>query len=243
MSGWRLLALGVLALTALGAALASTASASFTTTEIECKEAIPTLCLESNGKLFEAKGTETYSGKLVPGTEASLKSTIGEEEINVACTADASSGEIDQTEPLLKAVRSIKGVLKFSGCSLLGVLAKKCKVPATLTTTLLLGTVIDEMPINAGLVKPETGTTIIELALENNGAETCPATVKGTKRVAGEDLCTSAESEVDKVVHSGECVAAGSKLTFGEQPATFTCKAEVELSGGSKGKAWDVALG
>lgn len=243
MSRLRPLFLAILALTALGVVLTTTASASFTTTEIECKEGIPTLCLESSGKLFEAKGTETYTGKLVPETEASLKSKIGEEEINIACTADASSGEVDQTEPLLKAVRSIKGVLKFSGCSLLGALGKKCKVPATLTTTLLVGTVIDEMPISAGLVKPETGTSFIEIALENNGVETCPATVKGTKKVAGEDLCTITESEVDKTVHTGECVAAGSKLTFGEQPATFTCKAEVELSGGGKGKAWDVALG
>jgi hypothetical protein len=64
---------------------------------------IPTFCLEQEGKLVEFTGTETYTGKLVAGTQATLL-TLTTVPTSVACAKDASAGNIVQPEPLVKAV-------------------------------------------------------------------------------------------------------------------------------------------
>jgi hypothetical protein len=236
-----LLASSLVGLLLLLGLTASPSFATFEITSIECKEGVPTLCIEHNGALFEAKGTETYVGKLVAGTEALMSAKFGETEIHIVCTTDESIGEIKQTEPLVAAVTA-QGVLKLGGCKLLEPLAAKCAVPESLTTNTLSGTVIDEMPVRQGVVKAAVGSTIIELEFKNATGGTCPATIKGVKRVAGEDTCETLEPEVDKVTQVGECLPAGSKLKLGENAAEFLCTAEVELSGGNKGAKWTVSL-
>jgi hypothetical protein len=244
MPSTRTITASIIVLLLVGGASAAVASAEFKITELECTdEGIPTLCLESGTKLFEAQGAETYLGKLTPGTVATLLTELGGEPIEITCGKDESTGEVVQTSPLVQAVVAKHGILKLSECQLLGTLGKKCKVPTEKSTTQLEGTVLEEMPVNAGLVKPETGTTIIEVPFENKGSERCPSTILGTHKITGEDLCTSAESEVDETVHLGECVEAGSKLHFGEESAIFEAISEVELSGTNLGKKWDVSLG
>jgi hypothetical protein len=242
---WSLL-LGLLMALCLSA---PAASASFKVTEKACEGTIPTLCIEKEGtkKSFEAEGTETYVGKLVAGTKASLKTMLGGEEIHIECGKDESTGQIVQLEPLVKAVESREGVLHFSECSILGSLGKKCTVPPKLSTNNLLGITIDEMPLKAGIVRAESGTNIIVINFQNNGFEKCPATILGLHPVTGEDLCITSEAETPLVIHTGECTAEGSigKLFFAaaENPAVFEALAEVELSGGNKGAKWEGLLG
>ena len=132
------------------------------------------------------------------------------------------------------------GILHFGGCKLLAPLGEKCSIPASIETKTLSGTVLNEMPIKAGVVKAAEGEVIVELPFTG---EKCPATVKGKQPIRGEDLCIATEAEVDLRVHTGECTAEGSNLKLGANLATFEAKAEVEWSGLSKELKWDVALG
>ncbi len=215
---------------AVSASASSTALASFEKTGVKCEAGIPTLCLAATegGALFEAKGSETYTGKLVVGTEALLAvASLG---LVIACNKDASTGEIEQSEPLIHAVIAKKGFLTFSECAVRGAHEKECKVVEPIKTKALKGAVIDEMPISAGTVEPETGTIITELEIGNQTGQLCPATIKGVNPVKGSDLCIGIEAEADKAVHTGECKAEGSKLEFGTNKATFECKTEGELT-------------
>jgi hypothetical protein len=227
----------------LVAAIWSTsASASFEITKVECSgSGIPTACIELEGKLFEVKGEETYSGKLVPGTE--ILFTVPSIPIEVACSEDVSSGTISQLNPGVEAVTAV-GTLKLKGCSLIGTgaVATKCAIPTEKTTLSLLGTVVDEMPIKAGKVIPASGTIIIEIPFSSKAGQTCPATVVGTRKVTGADTCFDPEAEVDKAVHVGECTKTGSELLFIEKAANFECKAEAQLSGENAGLKGDVTL-
>jgi len=238
----KLIVGGIAALLAIGA-IASTASAEFKFTELECtNEGIPTLCLEFGSKLFEAEGAETYLGKLTPGTIATFLALISEEDLEITCGKDESTGEIVQISPLVSAVTAKRGILKLSECRLIGTLGEKCKIPTEKATFDLEGTVINEMPIDAGVVKAESGSVIMEIPIQQR--QGCPATLIKTYRITGDDLCTAPEAEVDKVVHLGECSKEGSRsLLFDENEAIFECMAEVELSGANKGRKWDVSLG
>jgi hypothetical protein len=235
----KLLILVVAATTTTCLWASSVAFATFEKTSIKCESGIPTACLAATegGSKFEAKGKETYTGKLVPGTEASLD--VPSIALDILCKKDASTGEVEQTEPLVNAVVARNGILTFSECHIAGEVGTKCRVTEPIKTKPLKGTVIDEMPISAGTVEPETGKTIAEVEIGNQAGQTCPATIKGINPVKGSDLCVSAEAEVDKVVHTGECRPEGSKLEFGANRATFECRAEAELTSKSLG---DVSL-
>jgi hypothetical protein len=218
----------------LGAIVASSSFGAFTNSGIECtNEGIPTLCLEIEGKLFEALGTETYSGKKVASTAMHLEvSAIG----SLECEKDDTTGVIVQEEPLVKAVFSRSSVLAFSGgCKLAG--HATCKISEPITTANLEGTVFDEMPIKFGLVKTEVpGATIATITITGCEQE---AIIK----ITGEDLGTGIESESYKAVHQGQSTAAGSELKDGTKQAFFVVTQEVELSGSNKGKNWAVVLG
>ncbi len=220
----------------------ATASATFEITKVECSgSGIPTACIELEGKLFEVKGEETYSGKLVSGTEILFR--VPAIPIEIACSEDLSSGTTKQLSPGVEAVTAT-GTLRLSGCQLVGknAVAEKCAIPTEKETNLLAGTVIDEMPIKAGKVEPASGTVIIELPFVSKTGQTCPATVIGTRKVTGSDTCFDPEAEVDKAVHTGECTKGASGLLFIEKVAEFECKAEAELSGANKGLKGDVTL-
>ncbi len=241
MSPARLaLAAGLAMLIVAGGSAATSTAAVFETTSTECKgSGIPTLCIEKEGKLFEAKGKQSYSGKLVSGTKLIFtEAALG---LEIVCTEDISEGTVSQESPGVVAVVAF-GVLRLKGCLLTApsTLAVKCVVPAENVTKELEGVTIDEMPISAGIAKPVSGTVIITVSFENKAGQTCPATVKGLRNVTGEDLCVSADSETDLEVHKGECKKEGSKLRFFEEPAALECQSEVSLVG--LGKKWDVTL-
>jgi hypothetical protein len=207
----------------------------FKSSGIECKnEGIPTLCLEEAGKLFEAEGTEPYVGKLAAGTKAIFRVPgLG---LRITCNNDASKGTIEQAAPLLTPVVSKNGELVFSSCQV--VEPSGCTISEPITVTRLEGLVTDEMPIKDGVIRHETENPLVTVKL--SGPE---CTQSGSFAISGEVLCLGVEAEVDKIIHRGECLAEGSKLTFAGKAAIFEVTAEVELAGINKGVKWDVTLG
>jgi hypothetical protein len=232
----KILALGGAIVGLTGIFAATAAQGAFTITTKKCGEGIPTACIESEGKLFEAQGEETYTGKLQAKAEALMETKLGKSTILITCKTDKSEGVARQPEPSVKAVTG-EGKLVFGGCT---VSPKNCKVSETLTTNMLTGTVADEMPIKSGTVKAASGSTIITIMFKG---EEC--LLKGAQAISGEDLCISMDAETDLSVHTGECLAEGSKLTFGSEatPVVFEAKVEGEFSGPNKEKKSDVSLG
>jgi hypothetical protein len=211
------------------------AVASFEVTKTECKESgtsVPTVCIEQSGKMFEAKGEETYVANLVKRTHLTFRVPVT---IEIECGKDRSEGKLFQTSPGTTAVAG-EGVLHLEECAITGPAAdvQNCSIPASKESTELVGEVVNEMPLDAGIAKPKAGTSspFIEVPFSNKGTHTC--VLKGTKKVTGEDKCFSSEAEVAATVHLGECTKGAFGLKFGEETAELESKSEGEFSGASK---------
>jgi hypothetical protein len=230
----KLIGVAVIA-TLLGTAIvASAASAAFTLTTTECKNTAPTintLCYataEKGTTLFEFSGSEPIKATKEAGTVSTLTAKFGETEVVIECTAaETLGGELLQPEPLVKTPTLDVSSLDFTGCLLKGALEKKCLVPAALTTNAIVGTTDEED--GHIIFAPVTPPVFIEFEFSNNGTETCPATVKGLKKITGEQLCTLLNTSEDLKLHTLECAKAGSKLKLGENPAEFALSLDVEL--------------
>jgi hypothetical protein len=234
---------GVLfALVAMSAVAASSASAAFVLSTTACEGGVPALCWNSEGALLEFTGTEEATGKLEAGTENLLKGNLGEN-IRITCTAAAVTGTIKQAEPLVVAGVIEKSTIAFSGCTITETagLAKKCKINLEKVTTKALGgTFLNADPVSTTTFKPEGSETFTGIVFENNGAEVCPATVKGEKLVKGKQVCNNVEPEVHATVHLIQCLTTGSELKLGENVAEFDATFELTLKNTTD--AWDLAL-
>jgi hypothetical protein len=234
---------GVLfALVAMSAVAASSASAAFVLSTTACDSGVPALCWNSEGVLLELTGTEEATGKFEAGTENLLKGNLGEN-IRITCTTAAVAGTIAQPEPLVKAGVIEKSTIAFSGCTITEVpnLVKKCKIKeGKITTKALGGTFANEDPVKTTTFKPEGSETFAGIVFENNGTETCPATVKGEKLVKGTQVCNNVAPETHAVVHLIECLTTGSTLKLGENVAEFDATFELELKNTTD--EWDLAL-
>ncbi len=235
---------GVLfALVAMSAVAASSASAvPFVLATTACEGGVPALCWNSEGALLEFTGTEEATGKFEPGVENLLKGNLGEN-IRITCTTAAVAGTISQPEPLVKAAVIEKSTIAFSGCTIseTAALVKKCKIKEEkITTKALGGTFANEDPVKTTTFKPEGSETFTGIVFENNGAETCPATVKGEKLVKGKQVCNNVTPETHAKVHLIECLTTGSELKLGENVAEFDATFELELKNTTD--EWDLAL-
>jgi hypothetical protein len=219
----------------LGTVIAASAASAtpFTLTATECTSAAPTintLCYattEGGATLFEFSGSETISATKEAGTASFLKASFGTEEVNIECTeAETLGGELLQPEPLVATPTVDVSSLDFRKCALVGALSKKCKVEEALTTKAIAGGTTGED--GDVLFKPTEGTTFIEITF-GNSTETCPATIKGTKKVTGEQLCTVLKTTEDMKLHVLECPASGSTLKLGENKAEFAVSLDVTL--------------
>jgi hypothetical protein len=226
-------ALGVLTVFAISGVAASTASAEFKLETTACGSGtIVNLCWETASKgtsLKQLVGEEEFLILLETGA-IELLAVLGTEDLNIVCkdTVGLTGGATEDTFLLilqpspLVANSTIDATLLFIECELTGAASKKCKVPVEKETAELTGTV--EENENNILFKPVTGTTFISIPFENKAPETCPATLKGTHNVTGEELCvwSSTENPIleDLEEHLLNCTE-GTGLLFGENAAKF----------------------
>jgi hypothetical protein len=223
MSRIKLAILAAFAVMAVFAVGASGASAAFTLSTATCPVAgAPTaLCDEA----FAFTGSESFTGSLVAGAETLLRAVFGETEVHIDCTSVTITGIF--TMNLLTGNVTLTAVITtFHGCKLLEPLGKKCTVSEELKTNSIKGAITSA---SEDTFEPETGTTFIELAFGNNGTETCPATIKGTKKVTGSQKCTNVEPEVFAVEKEISCLESGSSLKLGENTAEFKMPVKIHL--------------
>jgi hypothetical protein len=238
---------GVLAVLALAIFLASvgTASAVFELTlsggvDVECTPKIPTVCEAEGGKNLELEGEEGFTIGLNGAGETLLEAIFGTEVVHITCTIVEGTGTLVQATPLTTAA-AIKGlVIGFLGCALLEPLAKKCKVPEHLETVAIKGSFVDKDPVEEITFEPETGTTFIEIEFANS-TETCPATIKGLKKVTGTQKCKIESPEVAGTEHEISCLEGGSGLKLGENTAQFKLPALIKLK--TFAGSWAIDLG
>jgi hypothetical protein len=246
-----LCALGVLAVFAISGVAASTASAAFVLKETACGSgSIVNLCWETAEKgtsLKQLSGEEEFLILLASGG-VTLKATLGGSVVEIKCndtigfrtTKEVEEGLpedfallILQPEPLI-ANSTIDATLLFIECKLEKELGTLCVVPTEKETAALVGTV--EENENNILFKPVSGTIFIEIPFSNNGSNTCPSTIKGTKKVTGEQLCTwdtvlwpVLEDLEQHLLICKENVTTPPELQFAEQAAAFEADYEIAL--------------
>jgi hypothetical protein len=132
-----------------------------------------------------------------------------------------------QTSPLTANLRVGSFFIRWSQCRLDGIVEKQCKVPEEMESPALTGTPTSGSEF---VVKPETGTTFAEIALENNGTETCPATAKGIHKVTGEQAFTVENPEVAEETKTIKSVVK-SKLKVGEEAAELEAAFVISFTG------------
>jgi hypothetical protein len=248
MSRVKLLMLGVLAVAAVFAATASSASAVvFELTEKPCLEpnTTTTICwaLFEKEELFELKGEQSFTGKYsaeVSGEENLLAAKFGAEEVHINCLGATSSGIVLQPKPLEVAPVINVTSLISTECKVLEPIGKKCKVEETLVTNAIEGVVgtgpetvlFQPAPADAGIFIPIT--------FSNNGAEKCPTAIVGERQVKGEQVCLWPHHEEDLQTQLLFCETAGSELKFAGNVAEFLQAQEITLV--KLEDFWDIVL-
>jgi hypothetical protein len=215
----------------------------FSLSTIACETGLPSFCYENteSKKLFALEGEEPVLGGLIAAGETLFAEKFGTEEVHLACTATDFHGTAIQTKPLVEAGALHNVALTFSGCSVLEPLGKKCAVPAEIKTNALTGTLGEESPVAKTMLSVTVGTTWFEVAFVNNGAETCPITLRGTKKITGKVVCQNVEPEVAATEHEISCEPAGSELKFGENTCEFLMQVLVHFEH-LTGEKWDISL-
>ena len=221
------LATAVVVIAAISGVAATSASAYELSNEI-CNGKIINLCWNNAGTLQELIKTQPTTIALKTGSVVLIKTAIGGLTIEIECKVVSSSLTITQAEPLVKQ-GTIVGTLTLKECKIVGgvEIAKKCKIPAEKTTKELVGTLTTVKEL---LLKPVTGTTILEVPFENNGTEVCPATIKGTHSLMGEQVFEILNPEKPEITKSGKSVAL-SKLKLGEEKAELTGEIVISFPG------------
>ena len=184
------------------------------------------ICITTSagGVLNEAIGEENALLRLDTGTVAKLlvpSLTLELESTEAECLGCI----VHQASPLT-VLGTITGQVVFKKVHIIGTLAPKCKViNETVTTKKLVAEGLNETEVE---VKPETGKVFAEIEIGNNGAEICPATVKGINPVKGKIACEVLEPKVNAVVKLCE-FEGHAGLEFGTSAATLDSEAELEL--------------
>jgi hypothetical protein len=228
---------------AASAMSASSASAAFTLTTKACTGgAFLGLCYENEkatecgekSTVCELEGTSTET---VSGGATTLKINTSPNVV-VECKTASGSGTIDQLSPLTESAQILKGVIGYKGCKITAPaeIVTKCVIPETKETNLLLGTLTS---VEKLLLKPETGTVFIEIPFTSKEGQTCPATVKGTRSVTGEQEVTIASPETFGSSKTGTAVLV-SKLEFFSQKAELTEELTLTLAESISPDTWAI---
>jgi hypothetical protein len=234
--------LGVLVVFAASAVAASTAVAveKFELLLEPCREGkIVAFCwTEKEGEeLLELSGNEEFSLEKDEGTMF-LRAAFGETIVEIQCKkmTNNNTGKIVQPKPL-EIDYEIKNLfITFEECAITSAIKTKCIVPATLKTKELKANpetdeAVRKLTEKEIRVIPEANeeSPLMEVEIENNGGETCPAAIRGISEITGSQNCEWQEILTDLLEHLFHCEVTGSLLKFDKFVAEFTVLAEVKL--------------
>jgi hypothetical protein len=223
MSRLRVALLGVIALGAINAVAAQSASAA---------------CPVAGGHIRLCfKLTQAAAGKYKFTTVQTGETLIEAAalEVHAVCTESPGEGEFDQ--PPLAGVENLKvekTVFKFKGCTLLEPLAAACEInPGTagqITTKALLASIDEE--IKAMSFVAEAGTEIASVVIKSKPGKTCSK--PGALALTGEQDIKLLAPSIDGTTEPLEAVEAGGKLKLGTANATFKTNANLKLENGEE---------
>jgi hypothetical protein len=225
-------ALLVSALLAIAGTAASSASAeTFTLTATKCTGGIfINYCYENTAKeKLELTGNQTIGIALLRETTWHLILPFRFGGAILCRTVIAVESKVAQTAPLSEDQKLKRTLLRFSECKFDAEIEieKECKVSAEFESLPLVGSPTSGTEL---VIKPETGTTIMEFTIENNGAEKCPATIKGKHALTGEQAFTyenPGTAEEAKTIKS----VKKSKLKVGEEAAELEVSLVMSFTG------------
>jgi hypothetical protein len=185
MSKVKIVLLGLFAVFALSATTAATASAAHVF-KIEGTEITGTEAIEA----------DSFSGK--------METTIAGLSVSVQCEEDVTSGGE------IKTKGESKGNIEFKNCFVI----KLNKGSREFLTACTVGEPViaefkDQLTEHSIDEYKGAGAeeTFVELKIKG---ESC--SIKGTYKVKGSQICSTPESEFEKVIHESICTPAGSKL-------------------------------
>ncbi len=198
------------------------------------------LCWESPTQCHEAgchlEGSQ--SAKIESGGE--LLFVVPSIPVEILCKSTKGEATIEQRSEANYEVRRLP--LKLESCTLVGenTVAKKCLVNSP-TSSLIRGEPgLFETLVLAG---EPTGGVLIEFEFTNKVSETCPATVKGRRKVTGTQEVVIKESSFFTEKKTSEFVSK-SGLLFIEKAAeltgALTVAMENELGEGKLGDLWGI---
>jgi hypothetical protein len=203
-----------------GVASSAASAETFTLSTTACSGGTDTALCWSETETSELLELTGKQSETVSGGTTVLK--VSNPEITIECKEASGSGVITQTEPLgtNKKGTTLSGTIVYKGCKIIAnaSIAKKCTIVESKETKKLKGTLNSDTEL---LLVPEAGTEFIEVEFLNNGAETCPATVKGKRFVTGEQQVEIVNGTKHELTKSGNAKKA-SKLKFFEEPAELT---------------------
>jgi len=241
MSRTRLILLGLLAVVAVGAVIASTSGAEPPTGSCIEVTKVPAYCIAGSPLVSAAENAEGTSGSAI------LKATIAGATAEIKCETGKSTGTIEGGAA--GTVGKSKTKITFGTCKLLA--PEHCKLTSAEETKIKTTELMGELELVGGKIldklEPKAGGAFASISIE--GENLCGIGEIGkpeTYNVTGSQLCevdsskTVAETEAEK--HKLICKAAGSgNLMIGGNPAEITDETmAIELSGAKAHDHWSV---
>jgi hypothetical protein len=246
MSRIKVVGLGVLAAAVSAVAASSASAVVFELTSVAClpPETTTTICWASSetGELFELKGEQSATMEFSAeesGEETLLAAKFGEEEVHITCTNVTGTGTFAQSKPL-EVAPVIHGFIQLTGCKLLEPLGKKCKVPTELKTSEIegvVGTTSEEVKFSPA---PSAAKVFITIAVSNNGTESCPIAIAGSRNVTGSQVCQWVNHAEDLLAQLRWCKPTGSAVELGGNKAEFLLALDITLTGLED--YWDIII-
>jgi hypothetical protein len=190
----------------------------FTLSERQCGSGLyPNLCWYSAiyGSSNELVGKQTANFR----GSSTARFTLGPN-IEIDCNRTAGASTITQSPSLFRGY--FTGSLKFVECKLYGPLSPKCKIPAEVKTSELLGEFVSANEIVLSAKVPP----FVAFAFENNSPETCPKSIRGNQNITGVDQL---EIYFPEFAEAGKTLIGkmSSGLKYGEESASFADEFEL----------------
>ncbi len=237
MSRTRLILLGLLAVVAVGAVIASTSGAEPPAASCTAVTTAPAYCVA--GVPLASGTTEKFEGTNVG--EATLKATVSMVKTEIKCETGKSKGTIEDGAAGTVGKSAVTDT--FEGCKLIK--PTDCKLSVADEEEIKTSELKGELALNAGRAedKLESKTGVFApIGIEGKESSCVIAEVGIPKsfNVTGSQLCevdsSNTAAETEAATHKIICKYAGSSLKVGGK-AEITSEATVKLT---SGKNWSV---
>lgn len=237
MSRTRLILLGLLAVVAVGAVIASTSGAEPPAGACTTVTSAPAYCVA--GAPLASGATEKFEGTNVG--EATLKATVSMVKTEIKCAAGKSKGTIEDGAGGTVGKSAVTDT--FEGCKMIK--PASCKLTATGEKEIETSELKGELALTSGRVedKLESKTGVFApISIEGKESSCVIAEVDKPENfdVTGSQLCevdsSNTAAETEAATHKIICKYAGSSLKVGGK-AEITSEATVKLT---SGKNWSV---